>query len=77
MGLDLITKVTNNDDNVLRLHRCRGRHGVTQHRMTGDLVEQLGTRGLHPLALTGSQDDDGCDRVGSWIGVDGQQLAPY
>jgi hypothetical protein len=31
MGLDLITEVTDNDDNVFGLHRRRRSHCVTQH----------------------------------------------
>jgi hypothetical protein len=43
MCFHLITKVTDYDDNVFGLYlgcRC---HRVTQHGMTSDLVQQLGT----------------------------------
>ena len=34
------------------------RHRVAEQRMAGELVQQLGPGGLHPLALAGGQDDD-------------------
>ena len=77
VGFDLITKMTNHHHDVLGLDRRRGRHRVAQHGMTGDLVQQLGTRGLHPLPLASCQDDDSRDRARSLVGVDRQQLAPY
>ena len=73
----LIAEVADHHDDVLGLHCRRGRHRVTEHGMTGDLVQQLGTRGFHPLPLACCQDDDSSDRARSLVGVDGQQLAPY
>jgi hypothetical protein len=77
MFLDLITKVADNDHNMFGLYLSRSCHRVAQHGVTGDLVQQLRTRGLHPLALARRQDDDSRDRAGSLLGVNGQQLAPY
>ena len=73
VGLDLLAQVTDHDDDVLRLQRGGGVDGVAEHRVAGDLVQQLGARGLHPLALAGRQDDDGGDRARRrvWVGVDG------
>jgi hypothetical protein len=76
MGFDLITQVTNHHNYVFWLHGVRGRYRVAQHRVARDLVQQLGTRGLHPLPLACCQDDDSGDRARSLVGVDGQQLTP-
>ena len=74
---DLITKVADHDHDVFGLHLRRGCHRIAQHGVTRDLVQQLGTRRLHPLALARRQNDDSRDRAGSLLGVNGQQLAPY
>jgi hypothetical protein len=73
----LIAKVPDHHDDVLGLQRRRGRHRITEHGMSGNLMQQLGTRRLHPLSLACCQDDDSSDRARSLVGVDRQQLAPY
>src|SRR5215217_9249728 len=77
MFLHLITKMTDDDHDMLRLQGSRGRDRVAEHGVTSDLVQQLGTRRLHPLPLPRRQDDDSRDRAGGFVGVNGQQLAPY
>ena len=43
VGFHLITEVADHDDDVLGLHGRRSRHRVTEHGMSGDFVQQLGT----------------------------------
>ena len=77
MGLDLVTQVADHHHHPLRLDRGRRGHGIAEQRMPGDLVQQLGSRGLHPLALARCQDDDGSDRARASFGGEGQPQAPY
>ena len=41
-----------------RLQCTRGGDDVAQHRLAGDLLQHLGLRGLHALALARGEDDD-------------------
>ena len=77
VSLHLLTEVTNHYDDVFGLYRRRSCDRVAQHGMSRDLVQQFGTRRLHPLALASRQNDNSCDRARSLVGVDRQQLAPY
>ena len=49
--------MTNDDDDRGRLERRRGPNHALDQGQTVGLVEEFGDRGLHPGALTRSQDD--------------------
>jgi hypothetical protein len=55
---ELVSAVSNNDHQMLRLERLRRSHGVADQRPAGQLVQDFGDRRFHPRALTGSEDDD-------------------
>ena len=43
VGFHLLAEVADHHDDVLGLHRRRGRHRITEHGVSGDFVQQLGT----------------------------------
>ena len=76
MLLDLLAPVPDDHDDMFRLDLGGRAHRVTEHGMPGELVQQLGPGGLHPLALAGGKDDDGSHRGRLGDGLVGQQRAP-
>jgi len=57
------------DDDASRRERARGLQHVRKHRPPGDLVQNLGQRGMHPLALPGGKHDDVKGHDGRWMCV--------
>ena len=54
---DLVGRVADHDDDRPGPRASRGLDHVADHRPAADLVQHLGLLRLHPLALSGRQDD--------------------
>jgi hypothetical protein len=59
MGTDLVGAVTDHDDGALRAERRGGGQYMADEGTAEQRVQHLRQRRLHPLALTGGEDDDG------------------
>lgn len=59
VGPDLVGAVPHHDDCAVRGQRRGGAQHVTEQRPAEQRVQHLGQCRLHPLALTGGENDDG------------------
>lgn len=65
VGGDLLARVADDHDEVLRVQLAGGGDDMSDERAPGDLVQDLGGLRLHTGALTRCEDDDGCRAYGA------------
>ena len=57
---------SDNDDQARRVERLSGRHDVSEHGSTTELMQNLGAPRFHARALSGGEDDNCKFSLGSF-----------